>query len=187
LHVVQAITPNDRVSLKEFAVTLLQKLDEDNEFLRKIMFSDKATFHVSGKVNKQNVRIWGSEQPHATVEHIRDSPKVNVWCGLLHNRLIGPFFFAEATVTSRNYLDMLENFVHPQLQELQPAVLFQQDGAPPHWRFIMRASLNQHFPNRWISRASAISAPARSHPVIFFLWGYVKDCMCRNRWPTSTI
>jgi hypothetical protein len=72
-------------------VTIIEKLDEDNEFLRKIMFSDEATFHISWKVNKQNVRIWGSEHPHATVEHIRDSPKVNVWFGLLHDRLIGPF------------------------------------------------------------------------------------------------
>jgi hypothetical protein len=62
-----------------------------------------------------------------------------VWCGLLHGRLIGPFFFAEATVTFRNYLDMLENFVYPQLQELQPVMFFQQDGAPPHWRLIVLA------------------------------------------------
>jgi hypothetical protein len=57
---------------------MLEKLDKDNEFLRKIMFSDEATFHVSGKVNKQNVCIWGSEHPHTTVKHIRDSPKFNV-------------------------------------------------------------------------------------------------------------
>jgi hypothetical protein len=126
---------------------MLEKLDKDNKFLRKIMFSDKATFHVSGKVNKQNVCIWGSEHPHATVEHIRGSPKVIVWCGLLHDRLIRPFFSAEATMTSSNYLDMLENFVYPQLQELQPVVFFQQDDAPPHWSLIVRASLNQHFQN----------------------------------------
>jgi hypothetical protein len=41
---------------------------------------------------------------------------------------------------------MLENY--PQFQELQPAVFFQQDGAPSHWSLIVRASLNQHFPNR---------------------------------------
>jgi hypothetical protein len=69
------------------------------------MFSDEATFHVSEKVNKQHVHIWGSQHPHAILKHIRDSPKVNVWYGLLRDRLIGPFFFAEATVTSRNYLD----------------------------------------------------------------------------------
>jgi uncharacterized protein YpiB (UPF0302 family) len=58
--VVQAITPDDRVARKKFAVTMLEKVDEDNELLRKIMFSDEAAFCVSGKVNKQNVRIWGS-------------------------------------------------------------------------------------------------------------------------------
>jgi hypothetical protein len=59
LQVVQAIT-TDESSRKEFTVAMLAKLGEDNEFLRKIMFSDEATFHISGKVNKQNVRIWGS-------------------------------------------------------------------------------------------------------------------------------
>lgn len=32
--------PDDRVARKEFAVTMLEKLDEDSEFLRKIMISD---------------------------------------------------------------------------------------------------------------------------------------------------
>jgi hypothetical protein len=123
------------------------------------------------------------------VEHFRDSPKVNVWCGLLHDRLIGPIFFAEATVMSSNYLDILENFVYPQLQELQPAVFFLQDGVPPHWSLIVRASLNQHLPNRLIGRAGPISWPARSPditPCDFFQWGYVKDCT-ELRWPTSTV
>jgi hypothetical protein len=48
-----------------------------------------------------------------------------VWCGLWHDHLVGPFLFAEPTVSSSSYLDMLENFVCPQLQELQLAVFFQ--------------------------------------------------------------
>jgi hypothetical protein len=55
--VIQAITPDDRAARKEFAVTIFEKLDEDKEFLRKIMFSGEATFHISGKVNKHNVRM----------------------------------------------------------------------------------------------------------------------------------
>ena len=43
----------------------------------KLVFSDEATLHVCGKVNRHNVRIWGMENPHATMEHIRDLPKVN--------------------------------------------------------------------------------------------------------------
>lgn len=35
---------DDRAARKKFPVTMLQKLDEDNEFPRKIIFFDEATF-----------------------------------------------------------------------------------------------------------------------------------------------
>jgi hypothetical protein len=54
----------------------------DDDFLRRLVFSDEATFHLSGKVNRHNVRIWGTESPHATVQHERDFPKVNVFCAI---------------------------------------------------------------------------------------------------------
>ncbi|KFM73429.1 Zinc finger MYM-type protein 1, partial [Stegodyphus mimosarum] len=76
--------------------------------------------------------------------------QVNVWCELMHDRVIGPFFFTEQTVSSVVYLDILQNFVFPQLEELQPHVFLQQDGAPPHWGTIVRNSLNDHFTGRWI-------------------------------------
>jgi hypothetical protein len=50
---------------------------EDETFLPKICFSDEVTFHLSGKVNRRNISVWGSENPHAVVEHSRDSPKIN--------------------------------------------------------------------------------------------------------------
>lgn len=52
LQVVQATMPDDRVAHKEFAVTTLEKLEEGNKFLMKIMFCDKTTFHISGKANR---------------------------------------------------------------------------------------------------------------------------------------
>jgi hypothetical protein len=52
------------------------------------------------------------------MEHVRDSPKVNVWCGNMSNRIVGPFFFHESTITSAVYLDMLQNFVFPQIAEV---------------------------------------------------------------------
>ena len=84
-------------------------------------FSDEATFHVSGKVNKHNIQIWGSQNPCEVLE--RDSPKINVWCGLMHNQIIGPFIFAESTITANIYLDMLKHYVVPQLEEFQPRVV----------------------------------------------------------------
>lgn len=99
--------PTDRPKRVEFAVDMLQRIQHDEDFLKKVCFSDEATFHVSGTINRHNVRIWGSETPHAVVELQRDSPKVNVWCGLMHNKIIGPFFFIETTVNGCVYLDML--------------------------------------------------------------------------------
>jgi hypothetical protein len=33
-------------------------------------------FHLSGKVNRNNIRMWGSENPDAMVEHFRKTPNV---------------------------------------------------------------------------------------------------------------
>ena len=49
---------------EEFADYMLRGISEDEKSLTRICFSDEATFHVSGKLHKHNVRIWGSEHPH---------------------------------------------------------------------------------------------------------------------------
>ncbi|KFM70764.1 hypothetical protein X975_05074, partial [Stegodyphus mimosarum] len=160
-----------------FATDMLRRIEDAAEFLQRIMFSDEASFHLSGIVNRHNVHIWGSENPHEYREAQRDSPKVSVWCGLMHDGVIGPFFFTEKTVSSVVYLDMLENFIFPQLEELQAHVFLQQDGAPPHWGTIVRSSLKDHFTGRLIGRGGPIPWPPRSPditPLDFFLWGFVK-------------
>ena len=70
-----------------------------------LLFSDKSTFHITGKINRHNVRIWGSEPPHEVREPERDSPKVNVGCGLKHDQVIESLFLAEATLKSDNHLN----------------------------------------------------------------------------------
>ncbi|GBM65217.1 hypothetical protein AVEN_65668-1 [Araneus ventricosus] len=47
------------------------------DLLQRVMFSDEATFHESGIVNRHNTRIWGLENPHAV--QARDSPKALDW------------------------------------------------------------------------------------------------------------
>ena len=146
-------------------------------------FSDKATFYVSGKVNKHNIRLWGSQNPCEVLERERHSPKINVWCGLMHNQIIGQLIFAESTITANIYLDILKHYVVPQLEEFQPRVVFQQDGAPPHWGSIVRDFLNETFPNQWIGRNGPTPWPPRSPditPLDFLLWDYVKDRVYRT-------
>ena len=160
---------------------MLDKIDNDPDFSKNIIFSDEATFHTSGHVNRHNVRIWAKQNPQEVVERVRGSPKVNVWCALASDRIIGPFFFAESTIKKENYLDMLENFAMPQILEVNEAVLFQQDGAPPHYAKTTRAYLDEVLPNRWIGRGAQEQWrvwPSRSPdltPLDFYLWGYVKD------------
>ena len=91
--------------------------------------------------------------------------------------------FGESTITANIYLDMLKHYVVPQLEEFQPRVVFQQDGAPPHRGLIVRDFLNETFPNRWIGRNGSTPWPPRSPditPLDFFLWGYVKDRVYRT-------
>ncbi|PNF30502.1 hypothetical protein B7P43_G10874 [Cryptotermes secundus] len=100
------------------------------------------------------------------------------------DRVIGPFFFAEKTVTSVIYLDTLQNFVFPQIEALQPEIIFQQDGESPHWSTIVRDALDKHFPEGWIGRGGPISWPPSSPnvtPLDFFLWGYVKNIVYKTQ------
>ena len=51
---------------------------------KKIIFSDGA--YLGGYVNKQNYRIWGTENPHAY-------KRATVCCGFWFRGIIGPFCF----------------------------------------------------------------------------------------------
>ena len=92
VQLLHALKPKDKPQRKEFAVTMLDSLDSDPRFLKRVCFSDESIFHVSRLLNGHNLKIWGSENPHETFEFERDSPKLNVWCGIMHDKIIGPFF-----------------------------------------------------------------------------------------------
>ena len=124
---------------------MLDGLDSDPGFFKRVCFSDESTFHVSGLLNRHNLRIGSSENPHDTCELERDSPKLNVWCGIMHDKIIGPFFFAEESITAQIYLDVLTEYVSPQLEQYQPQVIFQQDGAPSQWDLEVSQFLNETF------------------------------------------
>ena len=45
VQMLQRLQPNDKSKRKQFADNMLQRISEDEEFLKRICFSDKATFH----------------------------------------------------------------------------------------------------------------------------------------------
>ena len=52
------------------------------EYLSKIVFSDEYNFRINGSVNKQNVRIWGTERPTECNQSFMHSPSVIIWCAI---------------------------------------------------------------------------------------------------------
>jgi hypothetical protein len=137
---------------------------ESANLINKILFSDEATFHTCGKVNQHNCCIWADEKPPNFLEWEQDTPKVNVWLGMTQSKVYGPFFFAEATVTGTVYLDMLEQFLEPQLltDGILDTIVFQQDGARCHYAIIVHDYLNRCFPGCWIDRGGTQPWAARS-------------------------
>jgi hypothetical protein len=167
-------------------------MDEDPDYLQNIWFSDEATFFVSGEVNRHNFRYWAPENPNWHREAPLHSEKVNVWAAMSRFGIIGPYFFT-GNVNWESYLMVLEEF-ESDLRSKFPALfqraVFQQDGAPPHWKLEVRAWLNTHFP-RWIGRDSAYARwPPRSPdltPLDYFLWGYIKSKVYHSVTPVANL
>ncbi|PNF42433.1 hypothetical protein B7P43_G10117, partial [Cryptotermes secundus] len=174
-----------RLHLKAYKLSIIQHLTDADKMVRKEFCMQ------IGKVNTHNYRIWGSENPRVSLEHVRDSPKVNVFCALSKERVYGPFFM-ERTITGIVYLDMLQEFLIPQLDEddQEGRIHFQQDGASPHYLGEVHEYLNTCFPGQWIGRAAPIAWPPRPpdlNPMDFFLWGFVKDRVFVQPLPANVV
>jgi hypothetical protein len=67
---------------------------QNNEVLfNNVRFSDEAHFHLDGAVNKQNVRVWVSENPRVIHEKVHHALRITVWVAISSHRLLGPIFF----------------------------------------------------------------------------------------------
>ena len=171
----------DRIDMCKTLIPMLQ----DKNIEENIFFSDEATFYLNGLVNKHNVRYWSEDNPHETIETAMKSPKLNVWCAMSKNQLIGPFFFEDDTINGENYLSMLQNFFLPEIRKLHKvrSIILQQDGAPPHFAIDVRKYLDHQFPRRWIGRGGPIRWAPRSPdltPLDFFLWGHLKNIIYKT-------
>jgi len=90
---------------------------------------------------------------------------LNVWCGILGDRIIGPFFLDEH-LDGQNDTNFLENTVMDYLEDTVPLYVlgnlwFQQDGRPAHYSRATRDVLNRLFPGRWIGRGGPVEWPPR--------------------------
>lgn len=136
------------------------------------------------------MRYWADENPHWMRDCNTQYPqKVNVWAGILCNRIVGPFFI-DGNLNAQKYVNMLNDEIIPAIQEIVEHafdhVWFQQDGAQMHYALIVRNLLNNIFPRRWIGRRGALEWPPRSPNLTldFFYWGYLKSKVYTKPNPT---
>lgn len=74
-----------------------------------MMFTNVATFHMNGHVNRHNCHTWRQEQSQEILKHVQDSPEVHVhYAGIMQDCAAQPFFFAEKTITANMYHSMLQ-------------------------------------------------------------------------------
>ena len=53
---------------------MVDKKENEDDCLNTVVLSVEGYFYPSGKVNRHNVAIWGTESPHGFAEHVRNSP-----------------------------------------------------------------------------------------------------------------
>ena len=197
IQMKQAQTPKNREQRTEFGNKMADRIESDSEFLKQIIFSDEAHFHLSGHVNRQNCRFWADENPHATVESPITREKVTAWMGIGHYGIFGPFFFEDGetgktdTIRTSNYIEMLKKKFVPALKRknVLDKCWFMQDGAPPHCSKESLAWLEKQFKERIISRNADFAWPPYSpdlNPCDFYLWGYLKSKVYSNPVPKTT-
>lgn len=193
VQITQELKPRDHGQRREFVEWIIDRQNRDADFSNKIIFSDEAHFHLDGFVNRQNCRIWGSENPHVIVQKQMHPQRVTVWCGFWAEGIIGPYFFQNeagqaVTVNGARYRNMITRFFLAELEDIDvEAMWFQQDGATCHTAGETMQLLHETFPSRVISRFGDQNWPPRScdlTPLDFFLWGYLKSKVYANK-PTT--
>lgn len=187
IHISQTLRPGDSERRLEFCNWLSFKLNEDDNFLNKVIWTDECNFTTNGLFNRHNEHYWSVENPRQNQE-VRPQGRLsfNVWVGMWNNKIIGPFIY-EGNLNSRRYLDLINNNILDAL-DLEPLetlrhLWWQQDGAPPHNGREVTELLNEIFPNKWIGNRGFIRWPARSpdlNPLDYFLWGYLQNRLYRN-------
>lgn len=182
LQRVQALKQEDLPRRVRFCEWLLERNDQDPQFVENLLSTDEATFTRDGVFNSRNTHIWCDENPHAIHEgRFQERFSVNVWAGMVGNYLVGPYVLPPR-LTGDAYLNFLrtdfENFLDDVPLATRRNMWYLHDGAPAHHTRDVREWLNEAFPRKWIGRNGPVSWPPRSpdlNSCDFFLWGHMKQ------------
>lgn len=179
---VQKLLPLDNNLRLHFCETILGRYNLNNpNIFHNILWTDESSFKTSGCFNRKNTHYWASENPHIYQEiQFQGRQSINVWCGFLNNKIIGPIFF-NGSLTGARYLSFLRDSIDNLLDDIPlneiRDIIWQQDGAPCHNVIGVRQFLNNNY-REWIGKYGTVAWPPRSPdltPLDTFLWGHLKN------------
>ncbi|GFS78149.1 uncharacterized protein TNCV_1107611 [Trichonephila clavipes] len=132
--------------------------------------------------NAHNVHYWTYTNPQTIRLHLYQRHfSVDVWTGIIHNHLIGPYLLPRR-LDGRTYLVFLQEVLPVLLQSvpdnIKARMWFQHDGTPAQFSADVRSALDTAYPGQWIGRGGPVSWSKRSPDLScldFFLWGHMKS------------
>uniref|UniRef100_A0A0L8I0P7 Transposase Tc1-like domain-containing protein n=1 Tax=Octopus bimaculoides TaxID=37653 RepID=A0A0L8I0P7_OCTBM len=92
-QLIHGLLEDDPDRQLQFSEIMLKKIEENPGILDNIVWSDEASFKLSGHINRHNCVYWYSENMHLTLEQQLNQPGVNVWGGISSSGVYGPFSF----------------------------------------------------------------------------------------------
>jgi hypothetical protein len=129
----------------------------------------------------RKMHYWSGENPHWLRQVDQWWWRVNVWCGIIGDCIIG-LYFIEGLLIGCRYTAFLSETLLLLLEDLllqtRLTVWFQHDGCPAHNAHIARQILHGQFSDLWIGCSGPVRWPPHSAgltPLHFFLWGTIKD------------
>lgn len=177
IQAVSELKQEDFGTRTQYCQWFLHYINNDN-ILDKCFFSDEAWFHLSGYLNKQNMRMWSAENPHEFIETSLHPQKIGVWLAVSRRRIIGPIFFNQTITAERYRNELLQPFINELHDDELTEGYFQQDNAPAHKSRETIAFLEQFFDTR------IINFPPRSPDLTildYFIFPYLKNTIFKTR------
>ena len=90
---MQELLLSDLAAREMFALEFLARMEVDNGWPWKILWTYETHFHLTGYANTQNCRIWATENQLVTLSVPRHPEKVTMWCGFTVSFIIEPYIF----------------------------------------------------------------------------------------------
>lgn len=105
-RLTQELKPMEHMERHTFSDRALGKMRQDDQFHRRVIFSDKAHFWLYGLVNKQNMQYWAGEKP-------LHPQTITVWFGSRAGGVIGAYLFVN---DSDRYRAIIIDYFWPEME-----------------------------------------------------------------------